>query len=70
MRTHTGPGRAYRKGLSLLELTKKFDTVEKAEAWVHSATLAERPSLPALRKPQRRYHRQPPADALPLPRLP
>ena len=33
MRTHTGPGRAYRKGLSLLELTKKFDTVEKAEAW-------------------------------------
>ena len=33
MRTHTGPGRAYRKGLSLLEITKKFDTVEKAEAW-------------------------------------
>ena len=33
MATHTGPGRAYRKGLSLLEITKKFDTVEKAEAW-------------------------------------
>ena len=33
MTTHTGPGRAYRKGLSLLEITKKFDTVEKAETW-------------------------------------
>ena len=33
MATHTGPGRAYRKGLSLLEIIKKFDTAEKAEAW-------------------------------------
>ena len=33
MTTHTGPGRAYRKGLSLLEIIKKFDTAEKAEAW-------------------------------------
>ena len=33
MATHTGPGRAYRKGLSLLEIIKKFDTAEKGEAW-------------------------------------
>ena len=33
MATHTGPGRAYRKGLSLLGIIKKFDTAEKAEAW-------------------------------------
>ena len=33
MATHTGPGRAYRKGLSLLEIIKKFNTAEKAEAW-------------------------------------
>ena len=28
-----GPGKAYRKGISLLEVTQRFDTVEKAEAW-------------------------------------
>ena len=33
MTTQSGPGRAYRKGLSLLEIIQKFDTVEKAEAW-------------------------------------
>ena len=33
MTTQSGPGRSYRKGLSLLEIIQKFDTVEKAEAW-------------------------------------
>ena len=27
------PGKAYRKGISLLDLVKRFDTEEKAEAW-------------------------------------
>ena len=29
----TGPGKAYRRGISLLEITRRFDTEEKAEAW-------------------------------------
>ena len=28
-----GPGKSYRKGISLLEITLRFDTEEKAEAW-------------------------------------
>jgi len=31
--TQTGPGKSYRRGISLLEITRRFDTVEKAEAW-------------------------------------
>ena len=33
MTTKTGPGKSYRKGISLLEAVKRFDTEEKAEAW-------------------------------------
>ena len=33
MATKRGPGKAYRKGISLLEVTERFNTVEKAEAW-------------------------------------
>ena len=32
-KTTTGPGKSYRKGISLLEITQRFDTVEKGEAW-------------------------------------
>ena len=28
-----GPGKAYRKGISLIEVIERFNTVEKAEAW-------------------------------------
>ena len=28
-----GPGKAYRKGITLLEITERFDSEEKAEAW-------------------------------------
>ena len=28
-----GPGKSYRKGITLLEVTERFNTVEKAEAW-------------------------------------
>ena len=31
--TQTGPGKSYRRGISLLEITRRFDTVAKAEAW-------------------------------------
>ena len=31
--TQTGPGKSYRKSMTLLEVTRRFDTVEKAEAW-------------------------------------
>ena len=33
MTAKKGPGKSYRKGISLLEITRRFDTEEKAEAW-------------------------------------
>ena len=33
MTTQTGPGKSYRKGISLLQVVKRFDTEEKAEKW-------------------------------------
>ncbi len=33
MTTITGPGKAYRKGITLLDIINRFDTEEKAEAW-------------------------------------
>ena len=33
MSSKKGPGKAYRRGVSLLEAVKQFDTEEKAEAW-------------------------------------
>ena len=35
----TGPGTSYRRGISLLEITRRFDTVEKAETWFMAATV-------------------------------
>ena len=29
----SGPGKSYRKGITLLDAVKKFDTEDKAEAW-------------------------------------
>ena len=31
--SETGPGKSYRKGISLLEITRRFDTEDKAEVW-------------------------------------
>ena len=33
MTTKTGPGKSFRKGISLIEAVKRFDTEDKAEAW-------------------------------------
>ena len=33
MATTKGPGKSYRKGITLLEITERFDTEAKAEAW-------------------------------------
>ena len=33
MAGNSGPGKAYRKGITLMEAVKRFDTEEKAEAW-------------------------------------
>ena len=33
MAKQQGPGKSYRKGISLIEITERFDTEEKAEAW-------------------------------------
>ena len=33
MATESGPGKSYRKGITLLEICERFSTVEKAEAW-------------------------------------
>ena len=32
MATNSGPGKSYCKGIDLLEVVNRFDTVEKAEA--------------------------------------
>ena len=33
MGKHSGPGKSYRKGITLLEVTERFNTVEKGEQW-------------------------------------
>ena len=33
MATQSGPGKSYRKGITLMDAVRKFDTEEKAEAW-------------------------------------
>ncbi len=33
MPSHTGPGKSFRKGITLIQAVKMFDTEEKAEAW-------------------------------------
>ena len=33
MPSHTGPGKAFRKGITLIQAVKMFDTEAKAEAW-------------------------------------
>ena len=33
MASKSGPGKSYRKGITLLEICERFNTVEKAEAW-------------------------------------
>ena len=33
MTTHSGPGKSYRKGMSLNQVVKRFDTEDKAEKW-------------------------------------
>ena len=33
MATKNGPGKAYRKGITLMDVVKQFDTEEKAETW-------------------------------------
>ena len=51
MVTRKAPGKFYRKGITLLEIVRQFDTPEKGENVVYRATLAERDSLSSLRKP-------------------
>ena len=68
MVSKSGPGKSYRKGISLLDAVKKFDTEEKAEAWFVSQTLARWRSLSLLWQPECRHRRQPQAPALPVPR--
>ena len=33
MGSHSGPGKSYRKGMTLIEVIEKFNTEDKAEAW-------------------------------------
>ena len=57
-----GPGKSYRKGINLMEITEKFSTEEKAEAWFVSQRWPNGPVCPfcetlnvatvASRKPQ------------------
>ena len=68
--TKNGPGKSYRRGITLLEVTERFNIVEKAEAWFIEQRWRERDSLPALRRPQHRYRYESKADALPVSRMP
>ena len=42
----SGPGKSYRKGISLIEIVKKFDTEEKAEAWFIAQRWPDGPTCP------------------------
>ena len=52
--TQIGPGKSYRKGITLIDTVRKFDSEEKAEALVHRSTVAGRRSMPILRFRQHR----------------
>ena len=47
----SGPGKSYRKGISLIEIVKKFDTEEKAEAWFIEQRWPEGPVCPECGSP-------------------
>lgn len=42
----SGPGKSYRKGITLIDAVKKFDTEEKAEAWFVSQRWPDGPVCP------------------------
>ena len=42
----SGPGKSYRKGITLIDAIKKFDTEEKAEAWFVSQRWPDGPVCP------------------------
>ncbi len=62
MTTQSGPGKSHRKGISLIQAVKMFDTEEKAEAWFIAQRWPDGPVCPhcestniadvATRKPQ------------------
>ena len=47
----SGPGKSYRKGISLIEIVKKFDTEEKAEAWFIEQRWPDGPVCPECGSP-------------------
>ena len=49
----SGPGRADRVGISLVEADQKFGDKKEAEKWFESPALAERGRLPRMRLDQR-----------------
>ena len=46
MATQSGPGKSYRKGISLIQAVKMFDTEEKAEAWFVAQRWPDGPVCP------------------------
>ena len=62
------PGKRYRQGMTLPQLFKMFPDDRTAAAWVES--MAGRPVLPALRKPQRAAFGRAKDDHSPLQTLP
>ncbi|MDE0376585.1 MAG: IS1595 family transposase [bacterium] len=44
--TQTGPGKSYRKGLSLIEVTRMFPDDEAAEAWIAECRWGGEPTCP------------------------
>ncbi len=63
-----GPGKLYRKGLSVSEFFEMFPDDATAEAWIVPRALARRGLLPALRFAERKHERKAQVHAVPLPR--
>ena len=64
------PGKANRKGLTMLHVADMFRDEDAARAWVCGATLAERPALSRLRFIPRPVRHQAQDDDASVPRLP
>ena len=67
---HKAPGKHYRAGLTLIELTRMFPDDAAAERWFVKNALAGRRALPVLWLTERAGTRDAEAAALSLPGLP
>ena len=63
----SGPGKHFRKGLSLIQVMRMFPDDATAEKWIAHCRWGADPRLPALRERERTDGREASEPALPLP---